>query len=456
MVKIINYLMDQEQFHIYTVSSLTREIRERLETHFSLVWVSGEISNLRQPLSGHYYFTLKDAGAQLRAVLFKGNHQHLRFKPQEGSQFLCRGRLTVYDPRGEYQLVVDYLEPLGLGALAQAFEALKARLQAEGLFAPELKKPLPFLPRRIALVTSPTGAAVRDFLRLLKQRYPNLEVLLYPVKVQGLEAAGEIARALEDLPDYPGIQVIVLARGGGSLEDLWPFNEEQVARAIHRCPIPVVSAVGHEVDFTIADFVADLRAATPSAAVELVVPDKTELHRRLNRLGASLLSTFNQHQGMAGRHLDLMARRLPDMGRRLVDLRLKLDDRAEVLGRRTRRRLTVQRQHLRLAASRLVLLNPRRALVAWRPRLEQAANRLGQSFRRGLETRRRHLDYCQSHLDNLNPLAILQRGYAVATLLPQETVIRDAGQVPVGAGVRVRLARGRLDCEVQKVGSEES
>ena len=199
--------MDQELPHIYTVSALTREIRDRLETYFSLVWVSGEVSNLRQPLSGHYYFTLKDAGAQLRAVLFKGNHQHMRFKPQEGSQFLCRGRLTVYEPRGEYQLVVDYLEPLGQGALAQAFEALKTRLKDEGLFAPELKKPLPFLPRKIALVTSPTGAAVRDFLRLLRQRCPNVEVLIYPVKVQGAEAAGEIAAALNDLGAYP--------RGGG-------------------------------------------------------------------------------------------------------------------------------------------------------------------------------------------------------------------------------------------------
>ena len=199
--------MNQELPHIYTVSALTREIRDRLETYFSLVWVSGEVSNLRQPLSGHYYFTLKDAGAQLRAVLFKGSHQHMRFKPQEGSQFLCRGRLTVYEPRGEYQLVVDYLEPLGQGALAQAFEVLKTRLQAEGLFAPELKKPLPFLPRKIALVTSPTGAAVRDFLRLLRQRFPNVEVLIYPVKVQGAEAAGEIAAG----PGRPGR----LPRGGG-------------------------------------------------------------------------------------------------------------------------------------------------------------------------------------------------------------------------------------------------
>ncbi len=447
--------MEQELPHIYTVSTLTREIRERLETHFALVWVSGEVSNLRQPLSGHYYFTLKDAGAQLRAVLFKGNHQHMRFKPQEGSQFLCRGRLTVYEPRGEYQLVVDYLEPLGLGALAQAFEALKTRLQAEGLFAPELKKPLPFVPKRIALVTSPTGAAVRDFLRLLRQRYANLEVLVYPVKVQGLEAAPEIVRALEDLPAYPGVEVIVLARGGGSLEDLWPFNEEQVAWAIHRCPIPVVSAVGHEVDFTIADFVADVRAATPSAAVELVVPDKHELARHLDRLGGSLLRTFKQRQAVARRHLHLVSRRLPDMSRRLVDLRLKVDDQGEVLMRRTRRLLKGQRQQLRLASSRLVLLSPRRALLPWRQRLEQAGQRLGQSFRRGQEDRRRHLEYCQSHLDKLNPLAILQRGYAVATLLPQEAVIRDAAQVPLGAEVRVRVARGRLDCEVRKVSSEQ-
>ncbi len=447
--------MDQELPHIYTVSSLSREIRERLESHFSLVWVSGEVSNLRQPLSGHYYFTLKDAGAQLRAVLFKGNHQHLRFKPQEGSQILCRGRLTVYEPRGEYQLVVDYLEPLGLGALAQAFEALKTRLQAEGLFAPELKQPLPFLPKRIALVTSPTGAAVRDFLRLLRQRYANLEVLVYPVKVQGREAAPEIVRALEDLATYPGLEVIVLARGGGSLEDLWPFNEEAVARAIYHCPLPVVSAVGHEVDFTIADFVADLRAPTPSAAVELVVPEKAALIRRLERLGASLGGAARRTQVAARNHLHLVSRRLPDMGRRLVDLRLKVDDKGEALVRRARRLLAGQRQHLRLASSRLVLLSPRRALAPWRQRLEVGGQRLGQSCRRGLEDRRRHLDYCQSHLDQLNPLAILERGYAVATLLPKETVIRDASQVDRGAAVRVRVARGRMDCEVKEVSSDQ-
>jgi exodeoxyribonuclease VII large subunit len=444
-------MLEPEYPQIYTVSGLTREIRQRLETGFPLVWVSGEISNLRQPSSGHYYFTLKDEGAQLRSVLFKGNHLHLRFKPQEGSQVLCRGRLTVYEPRGEYQLVLDYLEPLGWGALAQAFEALKARLQAEGLFAAEHKKPLPFLPRRLALVTSPTGAVVRDFLRLMGQRCPNLEVLIYPVKVQGAAAAGEIAAALDDLAHYPGLEVIVLARGGGSLEDLWPFNEEMVARAIHRCPVPVVSAVGHEVDYTMADFVADVRAPTPSAAVELVVPDKAELQRRLERLGASLGLGWQRRVGAARQHLRLTSRLLPDLRRRLTDLRFQVDDQAETLARRVRRRLEDCRQRARLSNSRLFLLSPRRSLSLVRQRLEQAEQNLGQRWQRRIKEPRRHLDYLQSHLEQLNPLAILKRGYAVATRLPEGVIIRDASQAPVGAAIRVRVAQGRLDCEVKEV-----
>ncbi len=443
--------MSPEFPHIYTVSALSREIRDHLETRFTLVWVSGEVSNLRLPLSGHYYFTLKDAGAQLRAVFFRGNHQHLRYKPQEGNQVLCRGRITVYEPRGDYQLIVDYMEPLGLGALAQAFEALKTRLQAEGLFEAALKKPLPFLPRRLALVTSPTGAVVRDFLRLLRQRYANLEVLVYPVKVQGVEAAGEIAAALDDLGAYPGVEVIVLARGGGSLEDLWAFNEEVVARAIHRCPVPVVSAVGHEVDFTIADFVADVRAPTPSAAVELVVPDKAELLRRLGRLGGSLYRSWLRHLAASRQELALTARRLPDLRRRLTDWRLKVDDRGEALVRRRQRFLADREQRLRLARSRLVLLSPRRTVSLTRSHLEQVAQRLLTGWRQARQARLRHLTYCQSHLNKLDPLAILARGYAVASRLPEETIIRDAREAPPGTQVRVRVARGRLDCEVREV-----
>jgi exodeoxyribonuclease VII large subunit len=445
-------MLEQEYPQIYTVSVLTREIRQRLETGFPLVWVSGEVSNLRQPSSGHYYFTLKDEGAQLRTVFFKGNHLHLRFKPQEGSQVLCRGRLTVYEPRGEYQLVLDYLEPLGWGVLAQAFEALKARLQAEGLFAAEHKKALPFLPRRLALVTSPTGAVVRDFLRLLRQRCPNVEVLIYPVKVQGAAAAGEIVAALDDLAGYPGLEVIVLARGGGSLEDLWPFNEEIVARAIHRCPLPVVSAVGHEVDYTMADFVADVRAPTPSAAVELVVPDKGELQHRLQRLGAALGLGWQRRVSAARQHLRLTSRLLPDLRRRLTDLRLEVDEVAETLTRRTRRRLEDCRQHARLAGSRLFLLSPRRSLSQARQRMDQAGQTLGQRWQLKMKEQRRHLDYLKSHLEQLSPLAILQRGYAVATKLPEGVIIRDAGQAPEGSAISVRVARGCLDCEVKEVG----
>jgi exodeoxyribonuclease VII large subunit len=444
--------MTNELPHIYTVTSLTREIRERLETHFAMVWVSGEVSSLRMPVSGHLYFTLKDEGAQLRAVLFKGNHQHLRYKPQEGAQVLSRGRLTVYEARGEYQLIVDYLEPLGLGALAQAFEALKAKLQAEGLFDPAHKKPLPYLPRRMALVTSPTGAVVRDFLRLLRQRHPNVEVLIYPVKVQGTEAAGEIAHALDELNAYPGIEVIVVARGGGSLEDLWPFNEEVVARAIYRSQIPVVSAVGHEVDFTIADFVADKRAPTPSAAVELVVPAKADLTQRVDRLAASLYRGWRRHLEVERRHLAQVARRLPDLRRLVVDFRLRLDERGETLARRLQRRLAERRQETRLAGSRLFLLSPAKAVIPARHTLDQFGQRLLRSWHQALATRRRHLNYYASHLAKLDPMSILQRGYAVATKLPEGTIIRDALTVPPGAEIRVRVAQGRMDCTVTEIG----
>lgn len=436
---------------VYTVSALTRAIRDALEPRFSLVWVSGEVSNLRQPPSGHYYFTLKDENAQIRAVFFKGSHQHLRYKPEEGKQVLCRGRLTVYEQRGEYQLVLDYLEPLGLGALAQAFEALKAKLAAEGLFDAARKKPLPFLPRRLALVTSPTGAVVRDFLRLQRQRFPNVEVLIYPVKVQGAEAAGEIARALDELPAVPGVEVIILARGGGSLEDLWPFNEEEVARAIARCPIPVVSAVGHEVDFTISDFVADVRAATPSHAVAVVLPDKAELKAKLARLAGSLYRAWRRHLTAERRHLAHMSRRLPDLRRRLTEARLRVDERGEALTRRLRRLLESRRQELRLARSRLVLLSPGKRLAGERQRLAAAGQELLKAWQRRLTEQRRHLTVAREHLQKLDPLAILNRGYAVATTLPEGVIIRDPAQAPPGSAIRVRVAKGNIDCKVKSI-----
>lgn len=436
---------------IFTVSALTAQIKALLEDHFPLVWVSGEVSNLRQPLSGHYYFTLKDEGAQLRAVLFRGDHQGLRHKPAERQKIICRGRLGVYEPRGEYQLIVDYLEPLGLGTLAQAFEELKRRLAAEGLFAPEHKRALPFLPRRVAVVTSPTGAAIRDFLHVLHRRFPNIEVIVFPVKVQGWGAAAEIAAAIETLNTLPDLDVLVLARGGGSIEDLWAFNEEIVARAIYASEVPVISAVGHEIDFTIADLVADLRAPTPSAAAELVVQRQEELRGNLAHLGRRLVLQMQTRLAAHRDRLGLTCRRLPDLRRRLGDLRLRLDDRGEHLVRLARGRLSQEYQRLRLDHTRLSLNSPRRLLEARRQLLDHHARDLRQQLQRRLAAHRQRCAHLEAHLQALNPQAILARGYAVVTTVPEHRIVRDAAQVAVGTEVGVRLARGSLECRVQAV-----
>jgi exodeoxyribonuclease VII large subunit len=442
--------MLEEYPRLYTVSALTREIKARLENDFPLVWVRGEISNLRMPLSGHYYFTLKDEASQLKAVLFRGSLTSLRFKPSDTQKVICRGRITVYEPRGDYQLLVDYLEPLGIGALAQAFEELKARLAAGGLFDPIHKKPLPFLPQRLAVVTSPSGAAVRDFLKILDRRFPNLEVLIYPVKVQGVGAAAEIAEALETLNTLGGIDVLILTRGGGSIEDLWAFNEEIVARAIFNSQIPVISAIGHEIDFTIADFVADVRASTPTAAAELVVRRQEELRDTLGRLAAGIQHRLQSLLQGKKERLSLMSRRLSDPRRRLVNLRLRLDDRLEQLWRVWQGNLRQQKHRLRLAQSRLSLMSPRREADSQRQILAQKTQDLRQSIARQLNQQRQLVSHLQARLQPLNPLAILDRGYAVVTL-PDQTVIRDLRQVQVGGEVHVRVAHGCMDCQVKKV-----
>ncbi|OPX20791.1 MAG: exodeoxyribonuclease VII large subunit [Desulfobacca sp. 4484_104] len=443
--------MAEEYPQIYTVSGLTQQIKSRLETNFPRVWVSGEISNLRQPASGHYYFTLKDEASQLRAVLFRGNQQYLRHKPSAGRQVVCRGRISVYEARGEYQLLIDYLEPLGIGALAQAFEELKRRLAAEGLFDPVHKQPLPFLPRRLAVVTSPSGAAIRDFLQILNRRFPNLEVLICPVKVQGAGAAAEIVQALDLLNTFSDLDVLVLARGGGSLEDLWAFNEEAVARAIFRSRVPVISAIGHEIDFTIADLVADVRAPTPSAAAELVVQRKEELVLTLQRLATTLQRRFQALVQGRRERLCYLSQRLPDPRRRLADLRLRMDDRLEQFQRAWQARLRDRQHRLQLARANLRLMSPRRAAISGRQLVEQQAARLRRCLETRLARQRLQLQHSQERLQALNPQAILDRGYAIATTLPGQEVVRDVQRVQVGAALRVRVARGSMDCEIQKI-----
>jgi exodeoxyribonuclease VII large subunit len=437
---------------ILSVSELTRAVKDTLEGRFGGLWVEGEISNLRMHTSGHVYFTLKDEEAQVRAVLFRSRVRRLRFEPADGLHVLAFGRLDVYAVRGEYQLVCEILEPKGLGALQLAFEQLKARLAAGGLFDPARKRPLPALPRRVGLVTSPTGAAVRDFLRVVTRRFAGLQVLVCPVRVQGDTAAGEIVEALEILNRLGGLDVIVLARGGGSLEDLWAFNEEAVARAIAASKIPVISAVGHETDVTIADFVADLRAPTPSAAAELVVREKTELVRQLAALRARLGQAIGKRTARLGDRLaDFRRRRvLTDPGRPLRDWARRVDDLGLRLGRAMARHDARTRERLARAARAL-----RPALLAAPVRHQQRlAGQLGGRLERAVRgeatRRRRAVEAMAARLDSLSPLACLARGYAIVAG-PSGAVLTRADGVGVGERVTVRLREGGLGCRVEDV-----
>ena len=436
---------------IYTVSQLTAEIKTILERNFEHLWVEGEISNLRLPGSGHLYFTLKDESAQLRAVMFRLQNRLLKFQPEDGLQVIGYGRLTVYETRGEYQIVLDHLEPKGLGALQLAFEQLKERLSKEGLFDPDHKKPLPHLPQRIGIVTSPTGAAIRDILQVIDRRFANVHILLYPVRVQGVGAAQEIAQAIDDLNRCPGIDVMIVGRGGGSLEDLWAFNEEAVARAIFRSQIPVISAVGHEVDFTIADFVADLRAPTPSAAAELVVRNKVELVQSLESLGRRL-----QHGGRTAvenrqERLSSLGHRLVDPRRRLADVRLRLDDLCARLANSMRQSLSRKKDRLKSRADGLMLLFPGRRVAEHAHRLAQLSRQMAMALRTQLRLLRQGTEGCLGKLQTLSPLAVLERGYSIARLLPSKEVIRRASDLQVAGRVNVKVHRGEFVARVEEI-----
>ena len=441
---------------IFTVSQLTHAVKDTLEGRFGGLWVEGEISNLRVHTSGHVYFTLKDEEAQVRAVLFRSRVRRVRFEPADGLHVLAFGRLDVYAVRGEYQLVCEVLEPRGLGALQLAFEQLKARLAAEGLFEPARKRPLPTLPRRVGLVTSPTGAAVRDFLRVVTRRFAGLQVLVCPVRVQGETAAAEIAEAVGTLNRRGDLDVIVVARGGGSLEDLWAFNEEAVARAIVASKIPVISAVGHETDVTIADFVADLRAPTPSAAAELVVREKTELVRQLATLRARLGQAIGRRTGrLADRLADIRRRRvLTDPGRPLRDWARRVDDLGLRLGRAMSRHDARTRERLERAARAL-----RPGLLAAPVRHQQRhvgqlGGRLARAVRGETTRRRRAVEALAGRLDGLSPLACLARGYAIVAR-PSGDVVTRADAVRVGERVTIRLHAGGLGCRVEDVRAPE-
>lgn len=390
---------------ILTVSELNQVVKGTLERELDPFWVVGEISNFRVPPSGHFYFTLKDANSQLAAVAFRSRVQGLSFQPENGMEVLCFGRVSLYPVRGDLQLYVEAIEPRGQGALYLAFEQLKNRLWEEGLFDEERKRPLPVLPRSIGIVTSLRGAVLRDMLCILGDRFPDRRVVIRPVKVQGEGAAQEIAEGIKEIAEFGAVEVVIVGRGGGSLEDLWAFNEEAVARAIFAAPVPVISAVGHEVDYTIADFVADHRAPTPTAAAEMVVPRQNELVAQISALEARQLRAFQGCLSIHRERWERLARRLVDPTRRLRENQIRLDDLSLSLVRRFQN-----------------------TLDRFKDRLAPVAGRLG----------------------SLSPLAVLERGYSIATKMPNGLIVKDSALLKSGDLLRITFARGRSLCKVEK------
>jgi len=438
---------------IFSVSRLNQTARRLLEEGLPRIWVEGELSNLARPSSGHLYFTLKDSGAQIRGAMFRNRNQVLRFRPQEGMQVLVRGRVSLYEPRGDYQLIAESMEEAGDGALQRAFEELKRRLDAAGLFSAAHKQPLPALPRRIGVVTSPSGAAIRDVLSVLRRRFPAIPVLVYPVPVQGREAGGEIAAMLRRAGARRECDVLILTRGGGSLEDLWPFNEEAVAHAIHDCPIPVISAVGHEIDFTIADFVADQRAPTPSAAAELASPDRNEWLARIEALQARASRQLRLRlaaQQQLQRSLEQRLR-LRHPGQYLRQKAQRLDELEQRMRLLIRTRFSALHAALNAAHGALRQATPIHAIRHAGMRRQASWQRLEAAIGKVLQQRQRRLAVACRSLDTVSPLATLGRGYAIVTRERDNRILRAAAEVRPGERVETRLARGRLLCTVDTV-----
>jgi exodeoxyribonuclease VII large subunit len=461
MQPLLASLFDQTERQPLSVSELTGMIRGELERRFSSVWVEGEISNFRAHGSGHWYFTLKDEFAQLRAACYRSSNQRIRFRPEDGLQVRARGRLSLYEPKGEYQLIVEALEPVGAGALQLAFEQTKARLQTEGLFAAGLKRAIPMLPRRVGVITSPSGAAIRDILHVISRRTRTVHVLFTSARVQGEGAAQEIVRAIKFLNDFharairegsldDGIDVMIVGRGGGSIEDLWAFNEEAVARAIRSSTIPVISAVGHETDFTIADFVADMRAPTPSAAAEIVAAHEAQLCSLLATLTTNLARSIRfriagsrtEVQELAlSPAFDAVAASLREAMAATDDAEHRLQTAITSVMQRAQRRFGAAAHSLSPAQLRSVVL-------AARARFESLKKARDAGIATRVETAKQQLGMAAAALDAMSPLKVLERGYAIAHDA-QGHVVREASAMTIGDAVRLRLWKGALDCRVE-------
>lgn len=444
------------QRKIYTVFDITSEIKRSLDK-LGIVWIQGEISNYKRHSSGHMYFSLKDPRAQMKAACFRNSNMYLKFQPADGMEVLVRGRLSVYEPRGDYQIIVEHMEPMGLGSLQLAFDQLKEKLRKEGLFEDLHKVPLPLLPRKVGIVTSPTGAAIRDMLRILKRRNASLDVLLYPAKVQGAGAAEEIAAGIRYLNGRPDIDVIIVGRGGGSIEDLWAFNEEVVARAVYQSEIPLISAVGHEVDYTIADFVADVRASTPSAAAELVSGARDDLAATVQSLQGRLCQAVRRRIEQRRLRYERLAhnKAFTIAPHKIRELQQRFDEGALRLMQAMRGLAGARRHQAQMLEMRLKSVDLFRLIQHKRDVLAGHRNGMIAGMRTVLSAGRSRFEIAAGKMNALSPLAILQRGFALCRDA-QGRIVKRAGEVAPGAQVRVTLAAGELDCQVNSVRTQDA
>ncbi len=438
---------------IYTVSRLNREVRSLLEGSFPLLWLEGEISNLARPASGHWYLSLKDKTASIRAAMFRNRNQLLRFKPQNGTQVLVRARISLYEARGEFQIIIEHMEEAGDGALQRAFEELKQRLNQQGLFDNTHKQALPNMPKQIGVITSPSGAAIHDIITTLQRRYPAIPVVLYPVAVQGEAAADEIASRIRLADKRRECDVLILARGGGSLEDLRAFNEEVVARAIYDCEIPIVSGIGHEVDFSIADFVADQRAPTPTAAAEMVSPDQQALLKQSQQLFSRLDNSMGASLQSHSQQLYNLQKRLRHPGQRLQDVAQRLDDLELRMQQITKHQLQHRQHALNIQAEKLQQHQPGHYIEHQDQRVDSISRRLRQAMHYLLQQRQQQLQYLCHNLDTISPLSTLSRGYAITTLLDDEQIIRSSNELKPGQKIKTRLTHGHIISTIEKLES---
>jgi len=439
-----------DQHRIYTVSELTSDIKDILEKTYPFIWIYGEISNFNVPGSGHFYFTVKDERAQVNAVMFRNQNRKLKFKPEDGMSITGLGRISVYEPRGTYQIIFEYLEPKGTGAIQLAFEQLKKRLADEGLFDEKHKKSLPVLPEKISIITSPTGAVVHDILKVVDRRFSNLHLEIVPVRVQGHGAEDEIISAIKMINAQCNSDVAILARGGGSLEDFHAFNSEDVARAVFDSGIPIISAVGHETDFSITDFVADLRAPTPSAAAELAVPFKKEISRKITDLSEILATRFLWYFGHLQTVLKGMSNRLVHPDRKIVDLRLKTDDMLGRLNRAFKNSYLKHHERLWWRIKRLFSNSPSIQTKILKDKVDIINSNLNIYMQINVTNKRSILRELEAKLHTLSPEAILARGYSITRTIPDAAVVRDPQDVSIGQDLEVMVAGGAFICSVKR------